>query len=165
MLLNKGTPPKFHEEEISKYGEVDDQVQPLLLAVIEEDLNIVKLVLDKGADPNLKCSNLPSWRSAEPYRYVLFQAVDLGHESWRDFHRKDSSEYLGNPAMVKRLLEKGADPNQVDIYGQTPLSYAIRAEDEIIVKCLLDHGANLDLAVGQSGQARKLAYDFICELV
>lgn len=147
MLLNKGTPAEFREEEISEYGEVDDWVQPLLLAVIEEDLNMVKLLLDKGADANLKCSNVPSWRSADPYRYVLFWAVEFGHESWRDFHRKDSTEYLGNPAMVKLLLEKGADPNQVDIYGQTPLIYAIRAEDEIIMKCLSDHGANLDLAV------------------
>jgi ankyrin repeat protein len=74
----------------------------------------------------------------------MFSAVELGHESRRDFHRKDRTGYLGNPAMVKLLLEHGADPNQVDIYGQTPLSYAIRAQDG-------DHRevsfANLDLSL------------------
>ncbi|KAJ5355037.1 uncharacterized protein N7496_012249 [Penicillium cataractarum] len=150
MLLNNDTFPEFHQEDIPEDGEdedAEDWVQPLLLAVLEEGLDMVKMMLDKGANANLKCSNVPSWRSADPYRYVLFWAVELGHESWRDFHRKDSTEYLGNPAMVKLLLEKGADPNQVDIYGQPPLSYAIRAEDEILVQCLLDHGAKFDLAV------------------
>jgi hypothetical protein len=51
------------------------------------------------------------------------------------------------------------------IHGKSLLSYTIRAEDKILVECLLDHGANPHLAVEWCGQARKLTHDTICELV
>lgn len=54
--------------------------------------------------------------------------------------------------MVKILLEGGAKPNKFDMFGQTPLSYAIKAGHESVVKCLLDHGANAYWAVDATGQ-------------
>lgn len=68
--------PEYSEEEDS-----DDRIQPLLRAVINEDLDMVKLLLDQGANANLGCEIVPSWRFIAPYRYLLFWAVEIGHES------------------------------------------------------------------------------------
>jgi ankyrin repeat protein len=59
--------------------------------------------------------------------------------------------------MMRILLEGGAKPNTFDMFGQTPLSYAIKAGHETVVKCLLDHGANPNWAVNATGQ--KLIFD------
>ena len=46
----------------------------------------------------------------------------------------------GNKAIVKQLLEKGADPEAKDLNGQTPLFYAVGNIE--VVKLLLEKGAN-----------------------
>ena len=50
------------------------------------------------------------------------------------------------------LLKKGADPNCIDSYGNTPLSYAVGKKHPNTVKMvqlLLDYGADLDLKLGE----------------
>ncbi|KIW67300.1 hypothetical protein PV04_06564 [Phialophora macrospora] len=51
----------------------------------------------------------------------------------------------GYEAVVKRLLEKGADLESTDEdYGRTPLSWAVKKGHEAVVKQLLEKGANLE---------------------
>jgi ankyrin repeat protein len=45
---------------------------------------------------------------------------------------------------VKLLLEKGADHESKDGYGQTPLSWAAATGREAVVKLLLEKGADLE---------------------
>ena len=54
----------------------------------------------------------------------------------------------GHEAVVKQLLEKGADPDLKDNYGQTPLSSAAANGHEAVVKQLLDKGADIDTIDG-----------------
>ncbi|RDW57753.1 hypothetical protein BP5796_12554 [Coleophoma crateriformis] len=58
---------------------------------------------------------------------ALFWAVEKGHK-----------------AVVKLLLEKGADLETKDQYGRTPLSWAAANGYEAIVQLLLEKGADLD---------------------
>jgi hypothetical protein len=115
MLLNMGFALGFRQEDIPEYSEEEDsdgRIQPLLLAVIKRGLGCGQLLLDKGANANLRCEVVPSWKFITPYHYVLLWAVESGHESWRG-ERKDSPEYQGNPEIVTLLLVSGADPNHV----------------------------------------------------
>jgi ankyrin repeat protein len=50
----------------------------------------------------------------------------------------------GHEAVVKQLLEKGADPDLKDEFGQTPLSLAAENGHEAVVKQLLKKVANPD---------------------
>lgn len=61
--------------------------------------------------------------------------------------------------MVKLLLEKGADPDCEDEYGDTPLLCTVRDEDKEMVKLLLEKGAypNPENRHGQSPLS--LAYE------
>ena len=62
LLLNNGTRPKFSQEDNPETGHDEDEngwAQPLLLAVTKLDLDMGILLLIKGADPNLWCSEAP----------------------------------------------------------------------------------------------------------
>ncbi|OAG35173.1 hypothetical protein AYO21_10632 [Fonsecaea monophora] len=50
----------------------------------------------------------------------------------------------GHVAMVKLLLERGANVESEDRWGQTPLSLAAGSGHEATVKLLLEHGANIE---------------------
>jgi ankyrin repeat protein len=50
---------------------------------------------------------------------------------------------LGRNAVVRLLLEKGAELKTKDSYGQTPLSWSARNRHEAVVKLLLEKGAKL----------------------
>jgi len=67
---------------------------------------------------------------------------------------------FGSYAMVKLLLDKGADPNAANRRKSTPLFWAI--SDESKVRLLIDRGANIDarLAEGRTlvYQAASLGY-------
>lgn len=53
----------------------------------------------------------------------------------------------GHKEVVQLLLDNGADPNQVDQFGRTPLQEAADSwEGEELVKLLLDKGAEIDRA-------------------
>ena len=45
---------------------------------------------------------------------------------------------------MKLLLEKGADVESKDQYGQTPLSWAAENGHEAVVKLLLEKGADVE---------------------
>jgi ankyrin repeat protein len=45
------------------------------------------------------------------------------------------------PAVVKQLLEKGAELETKDNYGQTPLSWAARHEHKAVARMLLEKGS------------------------
>lgn len=50
---------------------------------------------------------------------------------------------LGNLKMVEWLLRHGANANEPDLYGDTPLDKALKSNDEDILSLLLLHGAHL----------------------
>lgn len=57
----------------------------------------------------------------------------------------------GNPAIVARLLDFGAQPNVADHDGRTPLWLAAHKEDARIAALLLDYKADPNCRVGKKG--------------
>ena len=54
--------------------------------------------------------------------------------------------------MVQALIEKGAEVNQTNADGETPLNFTIRSKEPDLVTYLLDRGAD-PLLVGMEGQS------------
>jgi len=79
-------------------------------------LEVVKLLLEHGADPNVKNRD---------GKTPLHNAASEGHLE-----------------VVKLLLERGADPNVKDDDGNTPLHNAAWRGHLEVVKLLLEHGAD-----------------------
>lgn len=100
----------------------------LMLAVLQGDLDIIKAIIEAGADINAQSNGGMT---------ALMEAASWGHAD-----------------IAKLLIEAGANINARNTEGSTALLYAAgnrRAAD--VVKILVNAGANLDLRVGQGETA------------
>ncbi|KAJ7625795.1 ankyrin repeat-containing domain protein, partial [Roridomyces roridus] len=111
-----------------------DNFQPLHLAVFDDWLEILGLLLDHGAPIN------------QPYGYKVPETA-LHHAC-----------AVGRFETVRVLLERGADTECVGEYG-TALGYALRARRLEVMGMLLEHGAKAEAAVPlNSGWIRDDSY-------
>jgi ankyrin repeat protein len=136
----------------------------LCLAARDASLEIVRLLLDKGADP--KAGDRFDGRTALHQAAGSLNSGRLGivelllargaHVDARDKTKKtalmsaaggmmigDSAE--GNPAMVRLLLDKGADVNAKDSFGKTALIYAAAAGNLGTAQLLMARGADINV--------------------
>jgi ankyrin repeat protein len=105
-------------DEIRRLANNGEYLIPgLFRAVYAEDLEIIQLLLDLGADIHY-LDNKP---------FFLFIAV-----------------MKGNKDMVNLLLDRGADVDEQNRHGQTALVRAVQSEHLDIVRILLDRGADVN---------------------
>jgi ankyrin repeat protein len=103
----------------------------LMRAAFAGDLELVKLLLDHGADRHIQSSDRET---------ALMAACGLAFIN--GYHReKPPAERL---EVVKLLVELGEDVNHADSYGITPLMAAANLGDINIVRYLIDKGADLN---------------------
>ena len=91
-----------------------------------EQIDLVDLLLGKGADPNVT------------NRYGV-TPLSLAATN-------------GSPAVITALLDAGARPNTASPYGETPLMTAARTGDAEVVSLLLTAGANVNAKEAWRGQ-------------
>jgi ankyrin repeat protein len=103
---------------------------PLMRAAFSGDLELVELLLSYGADPRIAS------RDGET---MVEAAAGLGFIQGYSKGRS-ASERL---EVVKRFVELGADVNEADDYGITPLMVAGNMGDTKIIQYLVDVGADL----------------------
>lgn len=124
LLIEKGADPKLRYQ---------DRYDPLYAAANQGELEIVKALLAKGAQPNVAESE-QGWTP-------LLTAVARN-----------------NQEMVRLLLEKGADPNFTKLKGgYAPLHMATHRGNAEVVKLLLARGARLDLKMDNGQTALDVA--------
>ena len=104
------------DSELANFADTH-QRRPLSAAAWREDVEMVRLLLEHGADPNLSERDCPR-----------------GHALW-------IASYRDNVEMGRLLLENGADPNGTVESGGRVLVHA-RANDELY-QLLVDHGAEI----------------------
>uniref|UniRef100_A0A6C0JX86 Uncharacterized protein n=1 Tax=viral metagenome TaxID=1070528 RepID=A0A6C0JX86_9ZZZZ len=103
-------------ENINKTNDPDQT--PLILAVMNGKLEIVEVLLNKGADSNA--------RDIEGQNALMYAAIN------------------GHREIVKSLLKPGANINAIDNLRRTPLMHAAMNGNLDIVQLLLDEGANIN---------------------
>ena len=104
---------------------------PLLLAMQLGTSNIVRCLLEHGADPNLVY---------EEGKTLLHLELGPHRSSWPRV-TGCSDDHL----IIELLLEYGADANARDDSHKTPLLLAMQYRTSCIVRCLLEHGADPNL--------------------
>ena len=117
-LLEDGLDPNIRNHPIYIRGERAEETA-LMYATTYGHIDIVRLLLEYNADPNITDSDGET---------ALTMAVPL--------HRFD------NEGIVKTLLEYNADPNLQNVNGNTPLIKATIFNQIYIVHLLLDNGAD-----------------------
>jgi ankyrin repeat protein len=103
-----------------KADEADDSWTPLIWAARSGSIEAINLLLDAGADVNLPGSSGDNW-DATPLQHAILER---------------------QPAVVRLLLERGADLNRGAGPGLTPLLLAAGDTDPAILTLLLAHGAD-----------------------
>ena len=107
---------------------------PLIYAAGNRNLDAVRLLLAKGADAKARTGD------------GSFQKVKAGSIALGNFTVLTASAAMASPALVKTLLDAGADINAPDVRGMTPLMLAVATDrqDIEVVRMLLARGADVN---------------------
>jgi ankyrin repeat protein len=131
---------------------------PLVIAIYEHHMNIVALLLERGADVKHQVIDAsPIFHAVSQKEYapriiqlLLDHGADLEDEIWPTRHETAccqnalhwAAEYDAIDA-VDFLISKGLDINGTGLEGKTPLIYAAEKGHLAIVKLLLAKGAEI----------------------
>jgi len=103
---------------------------PLMRAAFAGDIELVKLLMDHGANPHVMSRDRESMLEAATGTALI-----------NGYNRTHSPEE--RMQVVKLFVELGEDVNWADSYGITPLMGAANLGDAAIVQYLIDKGADL----------------------
>jgi ankyrin repeat protein len=146
-------------------------IRPLLMALTNNQLSVARLLLEHGADVNAD----DFWGRTPLFAAVEYRNLDMNN---RDMDSPTTNGVDREPllAMIRELLEHGADVNArtrevppsrrwlyslgdvswVDFTGQTPFLRAALSGDVTVMRLLLFHGADPNLAT-QAGTTPLMA--------
>ena len=123
----------------------EDGWTPLHLAAGRGHLEVVKYLVEKGADVNAR--NKYGWTplhcAIEIYGGGIahFEIVPAGENT---FELKEKKREASSGEIVRYLIKNGADVNAKDNEGYTPLYYAITLEDMESAHILIENGSNVN---------------------
>ena len=129
----------------------------LMAAALYGDAGSVRLLLERGADPNMRNDGnatalMYAIESAEKTQLLLDHGADPNARS------EDGQTPLliaasrpGSISVLKQLLDHGANPSSQNPASGSPLALAAAAADADLIKLLLQHGAQKNrLPLGQA---------------
>ena len=135
-------------------AESEDAITPLFLAITKKHYDMVKLLLDSGADVNHEIQKKDSTpllyaigqKQKDIVELLLDRGADVNHEIMNRLTPIIFAigEEQNDIAVVELLLKKGANINYETTDGNTPLLSAIRAKQKDIVELFLDRGADVN---------------------
>ncbi len=138
-----------------EYSDYAAHITPLMIAANTSSLEAVKLLVQAGADLGAQDKR---GRIALTYaKEARFKRVIAYLET--AYEKRDAAGALtlgeaaatGTLYRVKALLEAGADVEQSDEHGQTPLMFAVAAGHVEVVRMLCAAGANVHATRGEDG--------------
>jgi ankyrin repeat protein len=127
-----------------------DGTPALMAATLFGGADLVKLLLDRGADPNqpgLGGTTALMWAvpSLEKVRLLVARGANVNAQS--DTGRTPllvAASYPGTAEVLQLLLGSGADLRAQDKGGTTALALAVRASDISVVRFLIERGLDPD---------------------
>ena len=149
FLLESGANPSAQDH---------NHFTPLHVAADSEDLDRVRLLLDRGADIHRSnrygetACDRAGWRD-------IYQGTDVLEQLCGEFVSWLTEVFWSNadPAVVQAELDAGADPQAQDGAGRTVLHVATEVSDDPgVIEILLDAGADPEAPVAFSDGERPL---------
>jgi ankyrin repeat protein len=154
--ISKGTAP-FNYPPFSHRGGITlPQIRkkgatPFFLAAAAADMEMMQLLLSNGADPRMPTEDratplmvaaglglkrAPSGRTNEQALRAVMLTVELGNQvqavALENRTALHGAAYMAANDIIKFLVERGADINAEDKFGQTPLSIAMGDPERLV---------------------------------
>lgn len=153
----------LEERNFTSANEQNDQGEiPVVVAVDEENLEIVALMVEQGVDVDVRATTgetplgLACARGNLEISEVLLEGgadvefdIQRGEDTEKPLHLAVAG---GKLELVALLLSNGSDPNVSGIDGMTPLHIAVLHKNMEMVKKLIDAGADIDNLPDHYGQ-------------
>jgi ankyrin repeat protein len=142
-----------------------DGTNALVVSIMNKKYTFAKFLLDRGANPNL---------ADVKGRAALYAAVDIRNEDYSALPNRKEDDPTPSLELVKAILARGANPNMqltknlpgrsgmdsgdttLD-EGTTPLMRAARSGDALVMRALLEKGADPKLATKEGNTALMFA--------
>jgi ankyrin repeat protein len=155
LLLAKGADPnpRLKRPTIGRHhtptgdASLGEGTTPLLRATKSNDLTVMKMLLDAGADPMLTLKDRTT---------ALMIAAGGGNVVGAYANAIPVTEDTSIEAM-KLCLDRGVDVNAFNANGQTALHLATQRGSVKVVRFLADHGAKMDMKNKQGRTALDIA--------
>jgi ankyrin repeat protein len=146
------------------YGDIDN-TSALVVAIMNKQFTFAKFLIDRGADPN----------TVDAYgRTPLYAIVDIRNEDWSALPNRKNDDPMSSLDIVKELLNRsakldsaltkplpgrsGMDSGDTSLNaGSTPLMRAARSADTVVMKLLVEKGANPKLRTNDGNDALMFA--------
>ena len=144
LLLNGGADPNTQNTSLN--------INPLHLAIKQNNMTIVRLLLKHNADVTITDYEMRSPLTKaliEGYKEIAIELIEHGADLNDSVHGISVLLYAVEKnylSVVDCLLNHGADVNEADNYGYTPLYIAAEIGHLSIVQCLINHGADVNKA-------------------
>jgi len=127
-----------------------DQRSPLMSAVCQSDLRLLRSLIERGADPNLAVHGVTPLLLAcrdtlvgrpDAVMTLIANGADLARTAPDGNTALHYAAITRDPGIAAMLLDAGASLSPVNAEGLTPLGVAARAGNEAVVTLLLERGA------------------------
>ncbi|RMZ86441.1 hypothetical protein DV736_g6330, partial [Chaetothyriales sp. CBS 134916] len=170
-VMNKTTPAALVELMLKGGANPNRKsvggVSPLFAATRAGRLDLVSLLLEAGADPNLPGPEHPLWPSTyQPNILQLLLAKGASHKKTPGILELATS--INSLESISILLAAGVNPNTKKDATYTPLCSAIRDNRADIVRMLLVNGADPNLIASEYPAFKCVTHDrahFLPQLV
>ncbi len=130
-------------------------ITPLMIAANTSSLEAVKLLVQAGADLSAKDKKgrtaLTYAKEAKYKRVIAYLEAAYEKRDAAGALTLGEAAATGTLYRVKALLDAGADVEQSDEHGQTPLMFAVAAGHVELVRMLCAAGANVHATRGDDG--------------
>uniref|UniRef100_A0A0B7A4Z4 Uncharacterized protein n=1 Tax=Arion vulgaris TaxID=1028688 RepID=A0A0B7A4Z4_9EUPU len=153
VVINQFLDNLFKVHATSLRMSTRSDVGKLHQAVKEDNANIVSTLIENGADVNIVYQQETAFTRAVTGKY--FNSADVIITS-RQFDPNSKNQFEKSPLFVaakvgrvdyvKKLLNMGAQVNDADIRGNTPLSACTWDDHHEVAEVLIQSGANVDQA-------------------
>lgn len=136
---------------------------PLSTAIYNENLDMIKLLLNNKMDPNTVTdeyygTTLFMWAISRDDNELAKLLIKKGaNVNSLNYQNLSVLGYTQNTETIKFLLNNGLDPNATDGNGNTPLMMGILLGDYSLIQLSLEKGTNLNVENNNSMDAFELA--------
>ena len=135
-------------------AETEDEITPLMIAIKNKDLEMVKLLVSNNA----KLGESVDKKNRLRVTPLIYSVIENEFDIFKHLIEKGADVELqspiyhvvghGNKPMIKVLLDKNVKVD-IEIQGFTPMLLSILSKDLEIMKMLIEKGADLDYTGGE----------------